>query len=91
MKVTAENLNSLLSDHGNLTLFRVQDDGNAHVARLNRTETVTYGVPCTYPEGGEHLLVADMGQMSRDTVALVHILPNNHTDHRYRVKYGEVL
>ena len=92
MKVTAENLDSLLSDHGNLMLVRIMDDGAPHVGRLRRTEVADYGysIPVTYAEGDQAGIMAHLTDMLRDVVALVHILPNNPPEHRYVVKYGEV-
>ena len=90
MKVTAENLNSLLSDHGNMMLVRIMDDGAPHVGRLRRTEVVSWGATFAFPEGDVERMRDTLALMRRDTVALVHVLPNNPPANRYLVKYGEV-
>ena len=88
MKITADNLDKVLHDAGNLILARIMADGTPHTHKLRRTETVEYTPAVTYNTAED--VMSHVTDMMDGVVALIHKFPNRPTQ-RYTIKFGEVL
>lgn len=88
MKLTTENIDTVLHDQAYLIVARPGDDGNVHLGKIHPHETVAYGTTITYSD--TDILMEDLELMPVDTAAVVHQYPNRQSA-QYVVKMGEVL
>lgn len=88
MKLTTENIDTVLHDQAYLIVARPGDDGNVHLGKIHPHETVAYGTTITYSD--TDILMEDLGLMPDNVAAVVHQYPNRQSA-QYVVKMGEVL
>ena len=88
MKLTTENIDTVLHDQAYLIVARPGDDGNVHHGKIHPHETVAYGTTITYSD--TDILLGDLELMPDNVAAVVHQYPNRQSA-QFVVKYGEVL
>ena len=88
MKLTTDNIDTVLYDNAYLLVARPGDDGNVHLGKIHPHETVSYSTTVTY--SGTEILMEDLGLMPDNVAAIVHKYPNRQSS-QFVVKYGEVL
>lgn len=88
MQITAQNLEQMVKDNGNMILLRIMEDGKPHKHQLRRPEIISYYTPVVYDTAEE--VMSDVDAMGTDVGALVHLDPYR-LNQRYVVRYGEIL
>lgn len=88
MKLTTDNIDTVLYDNAYLLVARRGADGNVHQGKIHPHETVSYSTTVTYSDA--EILMEDLGLMPDNVAAIVHKYPNRQSA-QYVVKMGEVL
>lgn len=88
MKLTTDNIDTVLYDNAYLLVARHGDDGNVHQGKIHPHETVSYSTTVTYSD--TEILMEDLELMPDNVAAVVHKYPNRQSA-QYVVKMGEVL
>lgn len=92
MKLTSDNIDTVLYDNGYLIVARHGADGNVHQGKIHPHETVVYNNTVTYSDVAS--LVQNLEAMQdgqEETIAaVVRKFPHRPTQ-QFVVKYGEVL
>lgn len=88
MKLTTDNIDTVLHDNAYLLVARHGDDGNVHQGKIHPHETVSYSTTVTYSD--TEILMEDLGLMPDNVAAVVYKYPHRQSA-QYVVKMGEVL